>query len=1133
MTGPIVNTAALERLYAPWEQPNAHRVRAQREGAPAEIKQGRRASTIAIVQNLRQAVAEWREAQYAGVSDTSRELLVHWFDRDHLVKAPDGPPVPFRYFFCQREAIETLIYLMEVRRLTSLAGVTEEFGGADRETAALGIDPAEDIWPRFCFKIATGAGKTKVMSLAIVWSYFHALRESDSPMARHFVAIAPNLTVFERLKVDFGDGRIFDADPLIPPGWRGDWNLSVVLQDEATGAATGGTLYLTNIHRLYDPKKRGSKEPEMYRFMGPPVSRAKALDTGEALRERITSHEDVMILNDEAHHLWDPGSAWSEAVNYLDSRLRERFGRGLAAQLDFSATPKDNQGQLFKHIIVEAPLGEAVDGGIVKTPVIGRGQQLTERAHDDAAYRYEAHLTLGYQRWLESKKEWEKSGKKALMFVMTENTNAADQIAGRLNTDPLFAELNGKTINLHTNLKGKLKRVGRGANATYEFVESESEISDEDLRELRKLSRELDENTSPYRCIVSVLMLREGWDVRNVTTIVPLRPYSAPANILPEQTLGRGLRRMVPSGDVAEVVSVVEHPAFASLYRQELAQEGLPIEIVDVEHIPRTTVTIYPDGEHKDLDALDIQIPRLTSAHHIVPKLEDMTFEDVKAAFARFTPLPLGQMGLTEIDYVGKHLFTGEVVERMKVKLPLLESGVGALSFYREMLEHVTKIRGTHKVLAPLIQRFLEEVLFDQKVDLSDPRLLARLSDDDVQEHIRATFVPLIRAKTTHTKERRPEAEPQSVCAWKPFQATHSEQHPCVAASKTPFNLVPCNQQLEVGMTAFLDSAPDVAAFCKNAGPQALRIDYLGSSNQLAFYAPDFLVRKTDGQYLLVETKGLRDADAPAKARAAVEWCKSASAGKLRWDYLYVPADVFERTTGNTVAELCLACAPALVDLVEEEETPQLRLAFEKAAETAKAAGVEAFIDLALLEQLPSRYRGAIEDASRLLQFSESTEARSFSPVFQPLLGPLDEAAKALIIGRLQDAVPVSAPNQHAFFNPSFGALTGKDRNYYGKQAGNLRRTLVFRNGISPIGLLAFCLEHARRGKGLGGVFAAVRERFADLARTDLCSAVQTINEFRNTRVAHGETPVNDPAEARAKLKEWVSGLCSIWQARH
>src|SRR5690606_2174760 len=125
------------------------------------------------------------------------------------------------------------------------------------------------------------------------------------------------------------------------------------------------------------------------------------------------------------------------------------------------------------------------------------------------------------------------------------------------------------------------------------FVEDEKNINDEDLKRLRELSRQLDSNASPYLCIVSVLMLREGWDVRHVTTIVPLRPYTSKANILPEQTLGRGLRRMTPPGTANELITVVDHPAFASLYQQQLAQEGLPIEAVDVEQVQATTVTIY------------------------------------------------------------------------------------------------------------------------------------------------------------------------------------------------------------------------------------------------------------------------------------------------------------------------------------------------------------------------------------------------------------------------------------------------------------------------------------------------------------------------------------------------------------
>lgn len=123
-----------------------------------------------------------------------------------------------------------------------------------------------------------------------------------------------------------------------------------VLQGEASGAATAGVLYLTNIHRLYDPSKKRTREPEMHGFVGPSVSKSKALDTGEELRDRITSHRKVMLLNDEAHHVWDPDSAWNEAIVHIHETLQKRGRSGLAAQLDFSAAPKDTKGQMFKDI---------------------------------------------------------------------------------------------------------------------------------------------------------------------------------------------------------------------------------------------------------------------------------------------------------------------------------------------------------------------------------------------------------------------------------------------------------------------------------------------------------------------------------------------------------------------------------------------------------------------------------------------------------------------------------------------------------------------------------------------------------------------------------------------------------------
>ncbi len=1123
--------AALEPLFAAWEEPNKHRVRAE-SGEGAVERAGRRPSGFAIAHNLRAAVKEWRDNFYFGASETSRHLLNHWFGRAHD-RSDNGGASEFRYYFCQREAIETLIYAKEVRRLDCLSQLTAEFAGAQAELAALGVTEDEDAWSRYAFKMATGSGKTKVMSLAMVWSYFHALRESDSPMARHFVVIAPNLTVFERLKEDFkpegGGPDIFDKDPLIPVEWRGDWNLSVVLQDEASGASTGGTLYLTNIHRLFDNTKRKKEGGDTYDWMGPAVSKAKALDTGAELRDRITSHQRVMVMNDEAHHVWDPDSAWNEAIAYLHQTIQKRTGGGLVAQLDFSATPKDNKGNYFKHIIGDTPLGEAVDAGIVKTPIIGRAGRLVEQATDNAAYKYEAHLSLGYMRWLASKQEWERSGKKPLLFVMCENTKAADEIAARLSGDALFKELNGRTINLHTNLKGKIKKV----NGQDVFVESEKDISDDDLKALRKLSRELDSGTSPYYCIVSVLMLREGWDVKNVTTIVPLRPYSATANILPEQTLGRGLRRMTPSGQANEVVAVVEHEAFARLYRDELAQEGLPIEIVDVDKVPTTTVSIFPDPA-KDAARLDIAIPRLTAANVTLPVLGPITEDEVRQAFAAYRPLPLGERGPEEVQYEGRHLITGEVVEHMKVNLALLESGVGAVSFYVQELEYIAKVRNTHQVLAPLLQDFFEEILFGQSTSLFDPNLVARLSAPDVREHVRATFVPLIRKKTVSQQIRQPDAPPVPVSSWKPYQVTVSERRPVERAEKTVFNLVPCNRSLEQAVVAMLDKATDVAAFAKNAGPQCLRIDYLADGLRLAFYTPDFLVRTKTGKHFLIETKGQVDKDVAAKARAAVEWCQSASTDKATWEYVYVVEGVFQRYRGDSLAELARTCAPSLRDLLDQERYRQeMPLFAGMGMLEATAPEATGLVDAKLLEALPERMRKAADEAIALYRFFEKKPGVNFAPVFTALLGVMDEAARTLILQMLTPALPVTSREQQAWFEPYLANVDPRMHRHYQEMGRNLRKTLVYKARVSPLGLLRNCLDFALNDTtDLTGVFTAVREAFRFNDSRNLLDRVQSINHLRNTRVAHQEHPLTNLAEAKQALLEWLDGLAMLWRAQ-
>jgi type III restriction enzyme len=1118
---------ALEPLFGPSDAPAAHRRRAAHH-AGAEVVSGRRPSPIETVRRIREEVDDWRVALYAGASDTTRTLLHHWFNQDHVVTGSDGVQRPFAYYFCQREAIETLAYLYEVRRIRAVSGLVAEFSARDSEVEALGINPDEDAWARYAFKIATGAGKTKIMSLAIAWSYFHSIYETDSGMARDFVVIAPGVTVFERLKEDFhppeGGLDIFDADPVIPPGWRRDWNISVTLQDEASPAAAGGTIYLTNIHRLYDPRQRRTVAPETYEWAGPHVRKATALDVTKELRDRIVSHRRLMVLNDEAHHVWDPGSAWNEAIGYLHAETYTQSG-GLVAQLDFSATPRDDKGRVFRHVVCDTPLGEAVDAGIVKTPIIGRGSRLKERPDDDAAYRYEMHLMLGYQRWQASRDEWARSGKKSLLFVMTDSTAAADQITRRLNSDGTFGDLNGKTINLHTNLKGKVRKRGRGAAAFEEFVESDKEISDDDLRALRRLSRELDQDTSPYRCIVSVLMLREGWDVRNVTTIVPLRPLSAKSRILPEQTLGRGLRRMTPPGldSAAETVTVIEHPSFISLYEDELSQEGLPIVAVDPDKLPRMTVTIYPDSEHKDLEQLDLVIPRLSYAHQVSNELGEISFDDVREKFQPLGPLALGSPGGREIKYEGRTLITNELVEQMKIKLPLLDNGFGAISYYRELIERACKVKGEHAVLAPLLQRFIEELLFGQTVAITSPRVVARLGDDDVREYVQAVFVELVRERTLRTHKRVEERSPQSLTEWKPYQATHSDKRPCEPATMTPFNLVPCSLSLEVAMSQFLDSARDVVAFAKNQGPQALRVDCLSREGIRSLYTPDFIIRRGASNYYLAETKGTGFARDPAvamKAKAAQEWCRAASTPTCKWEYLYVPQQVFEAFTGDELEELAGACRPSLIRLLKDATSPQLILDIETPGSRTQ---VEAFISAEDFDLLPAADRHAVRQAIQLFDFMSTKPDALLAPVFQPLLGRVDHAAETLVLQRLEPSLPEAADELDAFF-------AATERKFLVERSRSLKRLLVTRSPIMPTGLLLFCLEYARKDQpAAGGIFNAVRANFADLAATDLGALLQRQYNFRNEYIAHEKRePLRSPEAAREALQTWVEALLRL-----
>jgi type III restriction enzyme len=1127
------NVAALEPLFKQWEEPLRHRLPNPVKGAAAVIQPGRRPSKCPLVRGIRAEVDGWRRGGYGGVSETSRTLLNYWFNTEHEITDEDGNAIPFRYHWAQREAVETIIYLYELRNIRSVAELMFEFGDQTIADLALGINPEEDRWPKNCCKVATGGGKTKVMSLAIVWSYFHRLYVPGSDLAQHFVIIAPNLTVYERLKDDFENCAIFYKDPLLPEEWKSDFQnqMQVVLQDEPGGASTTGTVYLTNIHRLYESRNSGGGEEEgAESIFGPPVKRAQALDTSAALRERITRHPRLMVLNDEAHHLHDPDLAWNRAIDALHSQSVSRGNGGIFLQLDFTATPKHTNGELFRHIICDFPLGEAVDAGIVKVPVLGESDELVERGdrNTPAHERFGMHLKLGYQRYEKTYEELSKV-RKPILFVMTEDAQSANEIADYLDSEP-FPLLKGRVLNIHTRLKGKIKTVKRWGREVKEFVENETAMKPDDLRALREISRELDAKDSKFRCVVSVMMLREGWDVRNVTTIVPLRPYSAKAGILPEQTLGRGLRRMFPAEEMPEMVTVVHHPAFRKLYEEELAQEGLDIAVLPIREVFKQTVTIFVDT-NKPVENLEIEIPLISDAVETTAELQGFTFEEVREYFTqRYRPLPIGKKKEGPVEYKERHLFTDEIVARMQLDAGLLTNAWSAGGYFGQMLGRACRLTNPHRILAPLVEEFLSKVLFEREVDLYSGEVDHRMRDADVMEHVRAAFTPLILARTVQKKARQRISQGQRLSTWKPYQASSTEKRPAVTATRTMFNLVPCENEFEQEFADFCDFAGDAAAFAKNAGPQKLMIDYLKPDGHRALYVPDFFVRVKDGDYLLVELKGKVDNLVPLKARTAVEWCKAASKGKTRWRYLYVPYFLFQQSAPATLEELARACEPSLKSLIEEAKTGQLQLPFLEATAQKEAedrfAGVLKQADMA---QAPEAIEDSMRQAVQLLDYAARAGMPDYSHAFQPLLRPLDEFAIKILENRLRSHIPSDPGQSRDYFSPYLDELPPRDKATLDKNQRYLRDNLVFGRSIQKLGTLLFCLDYAQSGgKGIGGVWRDVEQVFAGQPMEKLYGHLKEVNAFRNTRVAHVESKLDNAEEAWAAMVTWFRCLCQM-----
>jgi type III restriction enzyme len=636
-------------------------------------------ANIELDQKIKQAVKIWRQRNYDGTSPVTKRLLEFWFKEEHILL--DGSR--FQFWLCQRQAIEALIYLYEVCKYQSLYDLARGFG------VSLHLDPTQDVWPKYCFKMATGSGKTWVMALAIVWQYFNKIIGTNNGVryTSHFLLLAPNLIVLDRLngaveqdridKSGFAHNAIFNNFPFIPTDWHADFEVQLILQSKVVPRTAKGVLHLTNIQQLYERESEGAANP-LDELLGPkPKSEEEAMY--DSLRVEISGYSDLMVLNDEAHHVHSDDLEWNKVIAYLDSSIKERDTDGLVMQLDFTATPKDLRGNLFPHIIYDYPLADAIRDKIVKRPRIGELENVPESLDKDFVKRNRFQINTGVERLKELKQELKATNRKAVLFIMTDITKNADKVGEYLESQGY----RGKVLVIHTDTKGV--------------------ITKKDLKEAREAARKIDSPDNPYEIIVSVMMLKEGWDVRSVCVIVPLRAFDSP--VLPEQTLGRGLRRLDPDNESwEEKIIVLDHPRFRQLWQAEIDSGELIADFIPAKNAyePSNLVMVNPDKIH-----FDIEIPVVEGGlTRTVPDLTKLDIAQLPSSLFR-----LSEIELLKVLYREKDLLEQKVVREKILAFDYTESFSLYLSYICKAISTNASSLGIFAELVPKVRDYIENYL--------------------------------------------------------------------------------------------------------------------------------------------------------------------------------------------------------------------------------------------------------------------------------------------------------------------------------------------------------------------------------------------------------------------------------------
>ncbi len=904
--------------------------------------------------------ALWNSGEFLNlVTPTTANLMRYWFGESYCeqrnINFHDG----------QKQAIMNIIYVHEVLKVENVWQIYEK---VDRNLLQY-ID--NDLLsnqkyqlPKYAVKMATGTGKTWVMLALMIWQILNRreVEEGNDRYTNRFLIITPGLIVYDRLKdtfcgkvnqekgtrqIDTNDFYV-NRDLFIPEQYR-EYIFSfvansVVTKEEGFGQkVTGeGMIALTNWHLFENNERELSEYEQLVKDIlpiRPGTTKGNALEIldGQNFRgseiEYLSGLEDLMVINDEAHHIHttsrngEVGEVdWQRTLNTLQTKVKRMI------QLDFSATPYymgrgKNAGKFyFPHIVIDYDLLTAIKQGCVKTLILDKRQELTNiedldfKAKRDENNKPEGlsdgqkiMIRAGLTKLRKLEKDFERFGKRPKMLIVCEDTKVSPFVEDFLRIEGLSEE---DILAINSN--------------------RQQEISETEWNNLKTKLFDIDNREQP-KVIISVLMLREGFDVSNICVIVPLR--STESNILLEQTIGRGLRLMWRGAEYSEVkkenlkrlitdktepesyldmLFIVEHPKFREFYDELINGGGGRFQEVDITG--NSVGDLINIGLKEDYYKYDFFWPIIIQEEENTLAPKDIDINQMNP-FETFTLGQLRKMLATEgISFISHGVVGKTNFGQYSVKANANLFNANSYNmFLGRLLDTITNrsekasknktfpnIQINQASIMSSIDNYIRHRLFKQEFDpmhnndwkilLSKNALVIShiitqvakqiydiqqndiVSSDAIVEKIYFSTVKNIR------KQERFSLDLQKTIYEKTAYPSHSGG-------------------LERDFLEFLDDDAIVESFLKidEAKHSFAKIYYINKYGLLASYHPDFLVR-VKGYVCLVETKAsnrVDDDNVKRKQMATLEWIEKINKLKpedrmnREWKYILLPDTFF------------------------------------------------------------------------------------------------------------------------------------------------------------------------------------------------------------------------------------------------